>query len=46
MINIYIVLEMQNLLLKQIVRLNLIFYQFVLDTKINMSMLYYYLLMI
>ncbi|CAD8141950.1 unnamed protein product [Paramecium pentaurelia] len=46
MISIYIVLEMQNLQQKLIVLLNLIFYQFVLDIKINMSMLYYYLFMI
>ncbi|CAD8137501.1 unnamed protein product [Paramecium octaurelia] len=46
MTNIQTALEMQNLLLKLIVHINLIFCQSALDTKINMSMLYYYLLMI
>ncbi|CAD8059693.1 unnamed protein product [Paramecium sonneborni] len=46
MINTYTVLEMQNLLQKQILLSNLIFLQLPLDIKINMSMCYYYLFMI
>ncbi|CAD8056725.1 unnamed protein product [Paramecium sonneborni] len=46
MIIIYKVLEMQNLLQKQILLLDHIFYQLPLDIKINMSKCKYYLFMI